>query len=577
MISFNIVNKNENSICNVKLAEKVGDISQYEFSCTFPEKIHPKEITVSFCMPYGDAFSIWNYSCAQNRVLLSDWRENLQKTKSRLAFGLPVHSVIAQNGDNVFTLSVSDIKNSLELSSGINEFYAGHNCVIKFFTQLTEKISEYKAIIRIDERKINFAQAITECIENLREINGLKQKKTPFEAKLPVFSTWYNFHQNINEENLLNQCRAASELGMKTIIIDDGWQTDNAVGGYAYCGDWKPYRGKFPNMAEFIKKVHQCGLLAMLWYSVPFVGKYSDAWKRFEGKFLDNPENDWCCLDPRFPDVRDYLVKIYEDALKTWKLDGFKLDFIDAFMLTEYSDTQSPERDFESLEEAVLCLLDEIEKSLKSIKPDVLIEFRQNYIGPAVTSHGNMIRVGDCAMDALTNRIGVLDLRLYSGKAAVHSDMIMWDYTAKPYIAAKQLCAILFGVPQISVLVDKISPEQYKMLKYYLEFYQSHIDTLIDGKLSLYNPEAGYSMADAETEKEKITVCYSKNIVELSYKPHYIVNGSGENYVVLMSEKPRNIRYEITDCMGEMIMNGENEVSGILYLEVPESGFLKVY
>ena len=37
-------------------------------------------------------------------------------------------------------------------------------------------------------------------------------------------------------------------------------------------------------------------------------------------------------LDPRYPEVRQYLIDTYVKALRDWELDGFKLDFIDRFV-----------------------------------------------------------------------------------------------------------------------------------------------------------------------------------------------------------------------------------------------------
>ena len=571
MIKFDIINKNLNVECDVIYLGKKDGISTYEFNCDFEEEVEPKEISVRFYIPFCGAFSTWNYSCIQDRRLIGNWRENLQKVNSRLSFGLPVLSVISQNENNVFTVSVSDIKNSVQLKSGVNDTGLCHHCVITFFAGMAENIKNYKTVIRIDQRRMNFADVIADTVDELRQINRLKQIDVPCGATKPVFSTWYNFHQDINEENLLAQCGKAYDLGMRTIIVDDGWQTDNTDRGYAYCGDWNACAEKFPDMKYFVDKVHEAGLKVVMWYSVPFVGKYAEVWKRFEGKFLDDPTKDWCCLDPRFPEVREFLINKYETAVKEWGVDGFKLDFIDEFVLTEFSDKDSDERDYDSLEDAVETLLRETFERLRAINPDILIEFRQNYIGPIITSYANMVRVGDCAMDAITNRIGVLDLRLTSGKTVVHSDMVIWDYNDAAHIAAKQLCAVLFGVPQISVDFERLPDEQYEMLKNYLKFFNSHSDTLLFGKLTLRNPECGYSIAEAENEEEKISVCYSRNDVSLHKGVHYVVNGTGDTEIIVKIKEKAFIKYKISDCMGNVIESGEKLFDSITCFEVPES------
>ena len=102
-------------------------------------------------------------------------------------------------------------------------------------------------------------------------------------AKHPMYSTWYSYHQNIDTEAVVAECKKAYELGMRAVIVDDGWQTDNSERGYAYCGDCMPAIKRIGDMKAFVDAVHSTGMKFILWYSVPFVGKYSEAWNKFKG------------------------------------------------------------------------------------------------------------------------------------------------------------------------------------------------------------------------------------------------------------------------------------------------------
>ena len=565
-----IINNNPGSIFDVKLHSDKNNICIYDVYFKSNVQCMPSRITVEFNMPYIEAFSLWNAQCGLIRNVLPDWRPQHQVSTSRLACGIPIQSVISQCGDNVFTISVNDAKTPIEISSGTEEVNGSCLCRVSFFTIPIGKINEYKSQIIIDTRKIPFYKAISDAAERMRG----SEQFVPNDARLPMYSTWYNYHQNINDDELIKECKAAYELGMRTIIVDDGWQTENNGGGYAYCGDWRVCKSKIKDMAAFVGAVHDIGMKVMLWYSVPFIGKNSDIWAEFKGKYLDNEENEWNCLDPRFPEVRQYLAGLYEKAALDWKLDGFKLDFIDSFELTEYSDKTGIGRDFESLEDAIDCLLCDVVSRLKKINPDVLIEFRQNYIGPVVTKYGNMIRVGDCALDAFINRVGVLDLRMTSGKAAVHSDMITWNNNDTNESAAKQLIAVLFGVPQISVRLDEIKAEHYELLKFWLNFWLENREVLLDGKMKIYNPEANYSMAEAELNGKKICVCYSRNIVEASGDDFIAVNGTGEDFIAVRANG--YFKYTILDCMGTCIKNGKRNIEDITQFDVPQSGVLQL-
>ena len=88
---------------------------------------------------------------------------------------------------------------------------------------------------------------------------------------------------------------------------------------------------------------------------------------------------------------------------------------------------------------------------------------------------GGIQRAADCPLDAFKNRTEITDLRLIaSKKTAVHSDMLMWDYSASAEAAALQLINVMFSVPQISMRLSELSAEHRKMLKFYLALWKEY-------------------------------------------------------------------------------------------------------
>ena len=71
---------------------------------------------------------------------------------------------------------------------------------------------------------------------------------------------------------------SAAPLGFSSVIVDDGWQMEDSARSYAYCGDWEPAPEKIPDMKKHVENVHKLGMKYFLWYSVPYVGKYSRAY-----------------------------------------------------------------------------------------------------------------------------------------------------------------------------------------------------------------------------------------------------------------------------------------------------------
>src|SRR5204862_5578675 len=131
------------------------------------------------------------------------------------------------------------------------------------------------------------------------------------------------------------------------------------------------------------------------------------------------------------------------------------------------------------------------------LRPEVMIEFRQPYIGPLIRKFGNMLRAGDCPNSALANRVKTVDLRLLSGQTAVHADMIMWHPTERVESAALQLLNILFAVPQVSVRLEQLPPDHRAMLAFWVGYWNSNRPVLLDGAIEPLFPAANYPLVVA--------------------------------------------------------------------------------
>jgi alpha-galactosidase len=312
----------------------------------------------------------------------------------------------------------------------------------------------------------------------------------------------------------------------------------------------------------------------LFWYSVPFIGKHAAKFAEFRDMVLDDPAKDWCVLDPRYPAVRDFLIGHYVRAIRDWGLDGLKLDFIQTMMLTPFSAKDDPRMDESSLEAGIQRLLIDAYAALSAIRPDVALEFRQAYIGPEMQRIGNMFRVWDCPADALMNRVHGVDLRLTSAGTAVHSDPLMWN-TAEPVeFAARQLLGALFTVPQISMRLALLPEDHRRMLRFYLDFWNTHRETLLDGTLLPEYPEERYSRVTAESKSERIVVAYGRNSVACTgLKPVVVFNGSDDPFLYVdLTDAPADRMYRVCSCTGDELAHGILHTGAVHRLPVPLSG-----
>ncbi len=557
-----------------QISSEIG-LEIYRFNVKCDEKHFPKPITLKWKVKDVNVKGVWKPTTDFAKRIQADWE--LEHMESRISIDAPVISLFGHSDENIITFACSNAINKLQMNACIREEDNYFYCHITFFSEEEQRIQNYEAQIRIDTRNILFSTALKDVSSWWETFDNLTPAKVPAIAKMPLYSTWYQFHQNLDLELLLQECKLASDLGYKTIIIDDGWQTFDTNRGYDYTGDWQPDR--IPNMKDYIKEIQKTGLKAALWYSVPFCGPKSKAYKRFKGKFLTE-EHRWApVFDPRYPEVRAYLIDIYVNAVKEWNLDGLKLDFIDDFRLYENSPLGLGNgRDYASVNVAVDKLMTDVMTKLQAINPDIFIEFRQKYVGPAMRKFGNMLRAFDCPGDATMNRIRIADLRMLSGNTAVHSDMVTWNKDEPVEIAALQLINTLFGVPQLSILLRDAPISYIEMIAFYTKYWNANAAVLTTGDFRPSRPLANYPIQQISKNGKTIIGVYDSYVIELENDDNeiHVLNGQIADQITIRSVRDLgNYQCKTYDCQGKML---EDKViifsKGVLEVAVPPCGIL---
>ena len=271
-------------------------------------------------------------------------------------------------------------------------------------------------------------------------------------------------------------------------------------------------------------------------------------------------------------EVREYLIGIYAKAVGEWGLDGLKLDFIDSFVLKGKSLEYDERRDYQSLEDAIDVLMTDVTNTLRAINPEVLIEFRQSYVGPAIRKYGNMLRVADCPNDAICNRQDIVTLRLTSGNTAVHSDMLMWNKDDTVESAALQFVSVIYSVPQISVKLAGLRDDHKKMLEFYLSFWRENRDTLMNGKILAANPESAHSLVCAEKDGKAIFTAYTDTLIDCrAYSEIVALNSTRYSSLIIKGAADKS--YRVLNCMGEVLEEGKIGAA-LCEINVPTAGMI---
>ncbi len=556
---------------------KVGDkdaVATYKLSITGEAYFVPTPVVVKWKLPAVNVRGVWRNSVDLEKRIQPDWE--LDNQESRISIDSPVISLFGYNDQNIITFACSNAVNRVELAAKYREEDNHFYCQVIFFTECKYQIREFETYIRLDFRNLHFSESLNSTAQWWQEFD-MSPLPVPDIARKPLYSTWYQFHQALDVDLLKSECTLAKALGFDAIIIDDGWQTNDSNRGYDYTGDWEPER--ITNMAHFVKELQDIGMKVGLWFSVPFCGIKSKAYKRFKGKFLTENHRWAPVFDPRFPEVREYLVGIYTHAVQCWGLDGLKLDFIDDFR--SYEDTNFGDdsgRDGESINDAVNLLLSEITSAVGKINPGIFIEFRQKYTGPAIRKYGNMLRAFDCPGDATMNRIRIADLRLLSGETAVHSDMVTWHFAEPPELAAIHVINTLFAVPQLSILLTQAPADHLEMVKFYMDYWLKKRKTLLDGHFRPHRPLANYPVLEARDDHHHIFGVFDEYHLEIDAQAMHIdiLNGKMSEMITLFAKRNcGEYHFAVYNCRGEKTASDFIKLEpGFHWWKVPGGGMI---
>lgn len=363
------------------------------------------ECTVSFRVPHTGILYRWTPETNRIPSLLRSQFE------SGCVLYVPIISLYGTGGRNRMTLSLSDPKCETRILCGRP---SGSESSLKMEISLfrpgdDRSGSEFEVTLRLDCRPVLWSQAVREVIADYEK--RFPPMFVPDSAFQPFYSSWYAYFQAVTDDIVEKECRIARSLGMQTVIQDDGWQTPNHRDWWHDCGSWEIWREKFPDMAAHVRRVHEIGMKYLIWFAIPFVGRENPLFETMRGKFLRcRAQHAVYILDPRYPDVREHLASLLEHAMKEWGVDGFKLDYLEQFrklksdfraqggMNGEQDLTaleEAPGRDTDSVADALEKLMREIRARLTAVNPEVMLEFRQTYIGPVMRQFGNLMRAGE--------------------------------------------------------------------------------------------------------------------------------------------------------------------------------------
>jgi alpha-galactosidase len=222
------------------------------------------------------------------------------------------------------------------------------------------------------------------------------------------------------------------------------------------------------------------------------------------------------------------------------------------------------------------ALLSDLRVALETLRPGIMIELRQPYLGHGMAAYGNLLRATDCPADAVANRVRTVDAGLLALGGAVHSDMLMWDPDGAPEWAARQLLNVLQAVPQLSTRLAGLRPDHREILAFWLRTWTRLRPVLLDGDLEPGRPDELYPLIRASAHGHQVVLLHADQVVELdlaAYPRVDLVNVTSADRIILELAGNALVEQTVWDARGRLVDTRTRRLGpGPYSLEVPPSG-----
>jgi alpha-galactosidase len=522
----------------------------------------PVEVRLS--VPLGDAAGYWHPKADWKRTLVADWEG---RSTVSLVNGLAAGCLYDHTGATMLTFAAADPVPEVNLRFGVSEENDTH--VVNLLLPASPHTHRLLFVPR--------AESVSAAMRILRDWFAAEMPAMPVpeSARLPLYCTWYAYNQQVTAEEVEKQAALAVGLGFGALILDDGWQRLGSGRGYAGCGDWLPDTEKFPDFAGHVARVRAMGLRYLAWVAPLLLGPQAECheqWAAFAPTAAGVPGAR--VLDPRRPEVRAHIVDLCVALVRDHGLDGLKVDFLNEAMV--YAGDGRGD-----IGQALTVLLTELRTALEAVRPELLLELRQPYVGPGMVAFGNMLRSFDCPADAAANRVRTIDTSLLAVGGAVHSDPLLWDTTASAEAVARQLIGTLYSVPQVSVRLDSLPQDHLDALRFWLAQWRRLRPQILDGTVEPGRPDDLYTLIEAVADGVCVLSVHSERTVPVrpgTFEESVLINATPADRLVLeVLGQGATVKIEVHAPTGRMIERRQVTLPpGLHSLPVPRMGLARI-
>ena len=328
-------------------------------------------------------------------------------------------------------------------------------------------------------KETNWHGALAGFSDEMSRRLGVQPASNP-PSLLPFWCSWTDwFSGDVTHKVIMDNVREGVRLGIKNYIIDDGWfgpGLDSDFDVKLNIGDWSEEKSRIPDLRKLVDEIHSAGANAIIWCAPHAVSPDSNAfashhWLLIRGEdgymTTSNLFHSLCFRSPR---AREVMADICVDLINKYGVDGAK------YVLSNCGvkdDCRSDEHDHDtpSMVEGLHKTLELIDRKTRSIKPDYIIELKQNYATPHLMNYGTLVRAGDTPYDPRGNFLRTAYIHAYT-PYTLNDYQSITNSDTPAQAAAMVIRMMAVGVPSYSMDLPALRESHKRILRFFHEWLE---------------------------------------------------------------------------------------------------------
>ena len=271
------------------------------------------------------------------------------------------------SGNHKFTIE-SITETVPRVQAGINPF------MFSWKLGVGETFTTPEAVIAYSNKGISEVSKTFHKLYRTRLCRGTYRDK----VRPILVNNWEGTYFDFNREKLLGIADVAAETGIELFVLDDGW-FGKRNNDWCSLGDWFVNEEKLGgSIKSFAEEINKRGLKFGLWFEPEMVSPDSELYRAHPDWAVNVPQREpflsrsQLLLDFTRKEVRDYIVKVISDVLKSANIEYVKWDK-NRYLTEPYSLSLPNDRQGEFMHRYILGLYDVMER-ITTAFPNILFE-----------------------------------------------------------------------------------------------------------------------------------------------------------------------------------------------------------